>query len=85
MADKQRRFTDDFKRQAVRLVDSRQGIGRTARNPGISKSSLTRWMPDIREKDLLPGPHDRTRMTMCKKSWPVGAGKTRFGERSVTS
>jgi transposase len=57
--NKQRRFTDDFKREAVRLVESgRQGIERTARDLGISKSSLTRWMSDIREKDLLSGPHD---------------------------
>jgi transposase len=59
MADKQRRFTDDFKREAIRLVDSRgRGIERTARDLGISKSSLTRWMSERREIDLLSGPHD---------------------------
>src|SRR5664279_1318875 len=48
-----------LKREAVRLVESgSQGIERTARDLGISKSSLTRWMSDIREKDLLSGPHD---------------------------
>jgi len=78
--NKQRRFTDDFKREAVRLVESgRQGIERTARDLGISKSSLTRWMSDIREIFF------RARMTMRKKSWPVCAGKTSFCERSVTS
>jgi len=34
--NKQRRFTDDFKREAVRLVESgRQGIERTARDLGF--------------------------------------------------
>jgi transposase-like protein len=33
MADKQRRFTDEFKREAIRLVDSGdRGIERTARH-----------------------------------------------------
>jgi transposase-like protein len=60
--NKQRRFTDDFKREAVRLVENgRRGIERTARDLGISKSSLTRWMSDIREKDLLSG---RTRLAL---------------------
>jgi len=59
MVDKQRRFTDDFKREAIRLVDSGgRGIERTARDLGISKSSLTRWMSERRETDLLSGPHD---------------------------
>ena len=79
--NKQRRFTDDFKREAVRLVESgRQGIERTARDLGISKTSLTRWMSDIRRKIFF-----RARMTIRKKSWPVCAGKTNFCERSVTS
>ena len=59
MVDKQRRFTDDFKREAICLVDSGgRGIERTARDLGISKSSLTRWMSERRETDLLCGPHD---------------------------
>jgi len=62
------------------MESGRQGIERTARDLGISKSSLTRWMSDIREKELLSG-----RMTIRKKSWPVCAGKTSFCERSVTS
>src|SRR5450631_4331483 len=65
--NKQRRFTDDFKREAVRLVESgRQGIERTARDLGISKSSLTRWMSDIREKDLLSGPHDDAQKELAR-------------------
>jgi len=35
-----------------------RGIERTARDLGISKSSLTRWMSERRETDLLSGPHD---------------------------
>ena len=43
----------------IRLVDSGgRGIERTARDLGISKSSLTRWMSERRETDLLCGPHD---------------------------
>jgi len=65
--NKQRRFTDDFKREAVLLVESgRQGIERTARDLGISKSSLTRWMSDIREKDLLSGPHDDAQKELAR-------------------
>jgi len=78
--NKQRRFTDDFKREAVRLVESgRQGMSER-RAIWDFQIELDRWMSDIREKDLLSG-----RMTMRKKSWPVCAGKTSFCERSVTS
>jgi transposase len=49
------------------LVESgRQGIERTARDLGISKSSLTRWMSDIREKDLLSGPHDDAQKELAR-------------------
>ena len=64
--NKQRRFTDDFKREAVRLVESgRQGIERTARDLGISKSSSTRWMSDNGEH-FLSGPHDDTQKELAR-------------------
>jgi transposase len=66
-ADKQRRFTDEFKREAVRLVDSGgRGIEWTARDLGISKSSLTRWMSERRQTDLLSSPHDDAQKELAR-------------------
>ena len=40
----QRRFTDDFKREAVRLTEtSGRTIKQVADNLGIGLSTLTRW------------------------------------------
>lgn len=60
MSRQERRiFTDDFKREAVRLT---QTSGRTtaqvADDLGIGLSTLTRWRRNLREADLLSGPHD---------------------------
>jgi len=36
------------------------------RDLGISKSSLTRRMPDLREKDRLSGPHDDAQKELAR-------------------
>ena len=54
-----RDFTDGFRREAVRLVStSGRTVGRVADDPGIGKSTLTRWRRVCRDADLLSGPHD---------------------------
>jgi transposase len=56
---KQREFTADFKREAVRiLTTSGRGISSVAADLGIGKSTLDRWRRTIEEKDLLAGPHE---------------------------
>lgn len=56
--NKQRRFTDEFKREAVRLtMTSGRSIERVA-NLGISKSTLSRWRSEREQADLLEGPHE---------------------------
>ncbi len=60
MGKRERRtFTEEFKREAVRLTEaSGRTIGQVADDLGIGLSSLTRWKRIYREADLLAGPHD---------------------------
>ena len=52
-------FTDEFKREAVRLVQtSGRTVGEVAGDLGIGKSTLGKWLTRHREADLLSGPHD---------------------------
>lgn len=54
----QRAFTDDFKKEAVRLTEtSGRTVAQVADDLGIGLSSLTRWKRIYREADLLAGPH----------------------------
>ena len=54
-----RDFTEDFRREAVRLVStSGRTVGQVADDLGIGKSTLTRWQRFYRDADLLSGPHD---------------------------
>ena len=55
---KQRTFTEEFKREAVRiLTTSGRSISLVATDLGIGKSTLDRWRREFVEKDLLSGPH----------------------------
>ena len=54
-----RDFTDEFRREAVRLVStSGRTVGQVADDLGIGKSTLTRWQRVFRDADLLSGPYD---------------------------
>lgn len=57
--NKQRRFTGEFKREAVRLIaTSGRSVQRVADDLGISKSTLSRWRSEHEQSDLLEGPHE---------------------------
>ena len=54
-----REFTEDFKREAVRLTEtSGRTIAQVAEDLGIGLSSLTRWKRQFRDAELLAGPHE---------------------------
>jgi transposase len=54
-----RTFTDEFKREAVRLVQTNgRTIGQIADDLEIGHSTLGQWLAKHRETDLLAGPHD---------------------------
>jgi transposase len=59
MGDPRRRnLTDEFKREAVRLVStSGRTIGEVAADLGVGKSTLTHWRRRFQEAELLSGPH----------------------------
>ena len=59
MGDPRRRnLTDEFKREAVRLVTtSGRTIGEVAADLGVGKSTLTHWRRRFQEAELLSGPH----------------------------
>ena len=57
--NKQRRFTNEFKREAVRLtLTSGRSVERVANDLGIAKSTLSRWRFEHEQSDLLEGPHE---------------------------
>ncbi len=54
-----RSFTEEFKREAVRLAQtSGRTISQVAEDIGIGLSTLTRWKRKYQEADLLSGPQD---------------------------
>ena len=65
--NKGRRFDRAFKEEAVLLVDT---SGRTQReiagDLGISVSALGRWVTELREADLLSGPHEDAAKEMAR-------------------
>lgn len=60
MGRKERRtFTEEFKREAVRLVEtSGLTIKQVSEDLGVGFSTLTRWLRIYRDHELLSGPHD---------------------------
>ncbi|WP_311769170.1 IS3 family transposase [Novispirillum itersonii] len=51
-------MTPEFRAEAVRLVEtSGRSVAAIAEDLGIGKSTLTRWLTQHREADLLSGPH----------------------------
>ena len=68
MGKRERRtFTDEFKREAVRLTESSERtIGQVAEDLAIGLSTLTRWRRRYREADLLAGPHEDTAKELAR-------------------
>jgi transposase len=57
--NKQRRFTDEFKGEAVRLIEtSGRNVQQVANDLCISKSTLSQWRSAHEHGDLLEGPHE---------------------------
>ena len=68
-----RKFTPEFKREAVRLVQtSGRTVEQVADDLGIGRSTLGKWLAKHREADLLSGPHDAR-----PRNWLGCARKTR--------
>ena len=50
MTDKRHIYTEEFKREAVRLVtDQGYGVAETARNLGLNASMLGRWKREVEQ------------------------------------
>jgi transposase len=55
---RQRDWTKEFKREAVRLLStSGRTVGEVATDLGVGKSTLTHWRRRFQEAELLAGPH----------------------------
>jgi transposase len=62
---KQPKFTDEFKREAVRiLLSCDRPLAEVAADLGIGKSTLGRWKSEQQEAELLAGPHDDMAMEL---------------------
>jgi transposase len=58
MAEKRRNYTEEFKREAIRLVTEQgYGVAETARNLGINAKMLGRWKQqcDTKASAAFPG------------------------------
>ncbi|WP_208989376.1 transposase, partial [Pseudovibrio sp. POLY-S9] len=52
-------YTEEFKREAVRLVDvSGRPIPEIAADLGVGQATLNRWIKEFQDQDLLSGPHE---------------------------
>ena len=59
MSKRRKHYTEDFKREAVRLVkESGRTQQQIAGDLGIGKSTLGKWLWHYGEEDLLAGPHE---------------------------
>ena len=62
-----RTFTEDFKREAVRLTEtSGRTIAQVADDLGLGLSTLSRWRRRYQEADLLAGPHEDTTKELAR-------------------
>ena len=67
MTGRHKEFTEDFKREAVRLSQtSGRTIAEIAEDLGIAKSTLSRWRRELAEQDLLSGPHEDTTKELAR-------------------
>jgi transposase-like protein len=62
-----RDFTDEFRREAIRLTQtSGRTIKQVANDLGVGLSTLTRWKRKYREADLLSRPHDDVEQELAR-------------------
>ena len=54
-----RSFTEEFKRDAVRLAVERGNVSAVARDLGINESVLNRWKRQIQQEAARPAPGNR--------------------------
>lgn len=60
-------FTEEFKREAVRLTEtSGRTVVQVAQDLGLGLSTLTRWKGQYRESDLLADPHEDTARELAR-------------------
>lgn len=65
-----RKFTEDFKREAVRLVQtSGRTIEQVADDLGIGRSTLGKWLAKHRDADLAAGPHSQPIQPVARDLW----------------
>ncbi|UZO94945.1 Transposase (plasmid) [Roseomonas mucosa] len=64
---RQRGWTEEFKREAVRLLStSGRRVGEVAADLGVGQSTLTHWRRRFQEADLLSGPHPDTERELAR-------------------
>jgi transposase len=57
MSEKRRNYTDEFKREAIRLVTEHgYGVSETARNLGLNSTMLGRWKREFETKQSVAFP-----------------------------
>ena len=55
---KQQKITEEFKREALRILQaSGRTVAQVATDLGLGKSTLQRWKTQATEAELLSGPH----------------------------
>jgi len=58
MSTGMKNFTEEFRREAVRLVHtSDRTLAQVADDLGVGRSTLGKWLARHRKADLLSGPH----------------------------
>ena len=74
-----RSFTEEFKRDAVRLAIERGNVSAVARDLGINESVLNRWKRQLQQEAERPGSQSRPFPAMAMPAtskWPNSSGKT---------
>ncbi len=68
MGKRERRdFTDEFRQETVRLLEtSGRTIAQVAKDLGLGLSTVTRWKRQYHEANLLAGPHEDTAKELAR-------------------
>lgn len=82
MSTNRRRYTPEFKADAVQLVvQAEQSIAQVARNLEINESSLGYWVKNYRQQH--PEPAEAARIARLKAREPATGGGERVLEKSL--